>query len=118
MNKPSPQILVLCKDLLFSSQLNGAVQRAGFQPQTCLGMKTCLQGLKDYEILAVVIDLELSPLDLMSLREAAGAGCRLIAFGPHVHVELLRSAKEAGCNFVLTRGQIASELERVLTAQI
>ena len=110
----TPSVLILCKDLFFSSQLNGAVQRAGFTPQTCLGMRTCLETLGRGNVDWVVIDLELENLDLGGIRQQAPQGCRLVAFGPHVHEAQLESAQQAGCDVVLTRGQISQSLAELL----
>lgn len=114
--RPQPHVLVLCKDLMFSSQLNGAVQRAGFVPQTCLGIKTVLEGLTQYPVRCVVVDLELEGLDLEALRAATSG--KLVGFGPHVHVARLEAAATAGFDAVLTRGQIAAGLDQWLATQL
>lgn len=110
--RPAPNVLVVCKDLMFSSQLNGAVQRAGLVPQTCLGQKTAEASLAQHEIQWVIVDLEMEKLDLPKLRELTS--CKLIAFGPHVHTERLESAQQAGFDAVLSRGQISSGLDQLL----
>lgn len=112
--RPVPDVLILCKDLMFSSQLNGAAQRSGFIPQTCLGQKSAEQALAEHEIVWVVVDLELENLDLAALRKAAN--CKLVGFGPHVHVDRLTAAKQVGFDYVLTRGQAASGLDQLLAS--
>lgn len=102
---------------MFSSQLNGAVQRAGLIPQTCLGMKTCLEALERGGMRWVIIDLELPGVDVNAIHNARHDGCRLLSFGPHVHEELLQNAKAAGCDFVITRGQAASGLDKYLQVE-
>lgn len=110
--RPDPSVLVLCKDLMFSSQLNGAVQRAELVPQTCLGIKTVEDSLQKYDINWVIVDLETEGVDLSKLREATG--CKLIGFGPHVHVDRLAAAQAAGFDYVLSRGQISNGLDQLL----
>lgn len=111
-DRPAPTVLVLCKDLMFSSQLNGAVQRAGLVPQTCLGIKTVHDSLEKYDIDWVIVDLETEGIDLQSLRDSTS--CQLIGFGPHVHVDRLAAAQNAGFDYVLSRGQISSGLDQLL----
>lgn len=110
--RPDPTVLVVCKDLMFSSQLNGAVQRAGLVPQTCLGIKTVENSLEKFSIDWVVVDLELENLQLNELRELCQ--CKLVGFGPHVHVDRLAAAQQAGFDYVLSRGQISSGLDQLL----
>lgn len=113
----SIDVLLVCKDLLFTSQLQGAVTRAGRVGRTCLSVKGCVDQLQQLEgsVRDVVIDLELPQLDFNVIREAAGDGVRLIGFGPHVREDLFAAAGRSGCNLLLTRGQAASQLEAVLT---
>ncbi|WP_417848251.1 hypothetical protein [Thalassoglobus sp.] len=111
-DRPAPNVLILCKDLMFSSQLNGAVQRAGLVPQTCLGQITLTQSLSQYEIQWVIVDLETEKLDLEALRSATTG--KLVGFGPHVHTAKLGAAQEAGFDFVLSRGQISRGLDQLL----
>lgn len=112
-DRPAPNVLIVCKDLLFSSQLNGAVQRAGLVPQTCLGQKTAIESLSKYEIQWVVVDLELESLEMPQLR--AATPCKLVGFGPHVHTVRLEAAQKAGFDYVLSRGQISSDLDQLLS---
>jgi AmiR/NasT family two-component response regulator len=107
-------VLILCRDLFFSSQLQGAAQRAGGQPRLALSQTQVLSILNEGPADAVIVDLETPNLDLPALRAALPSPGRLLAFGPHVRAELLESAAQAGCDAVLTRGQAAAALEEVL----
>ncbi|WP_437190967.1 hypothetical protein [Planctomicrobium sp. SH527] len=113
--KPQPTVFVLCKDLFFSSQLHGAVQRAGLVGRTCLSTAGCLEQLKAGTARDVIVDLEqVSAEDLHALRAAAPSPCRLTVFGPHVKVDLFEVAKSIGCDAILTRGQASSKLDAML----
>ncbi len=112
--KPRPSVLILCKDLFFSSQIHGAVQRAGLVGRTCLSQSGCIDQLSQGGIRDVIVDLEMPDLDLRALRNAAASPCRLTVFGPHVKVDLLAAAKEAGCDAILTRGQASAKLDQLL----
>lgn len=113
--KPQPTVFVLCKDLFFSSQLHGAVQRAGLVGRTCLSTAGCLEQLKSGTARDVIVDLEqVTADDLKALREAAPSPCRLTVFGPHVKVDLFAVAESIGCDAILTRGQASAKLDSLL----
>lgn len=116
MTASTPDVLLLCQDLFFTSQLTGAAQRAGRQSRTCLSGEACHQALEEAgeQVRWIVIDLELQNVDLAQLKSAAPNECRLLAFGPHVHTGLIEAARAAGCDVVLTRGQAAAQIEEYL----
>jgi hypothetical protein len=113
-SQPPVTVLLLCRDLLFASQLHGAILRAGLKGRTCLSQDGCLEQLKQPGIRDVIIDLETPDLDLPALRQASPAGCRLTATGPHVKTELFEVARQAGCDTILTRGKAFSQLDTLL----
>lgn len=110
----TPSVLVLCPDLFFASQIQGAIQRAGRVGRTCLSQA----GLEKQAATLppggwIIVHLMAPGLDLPRLRAAAPQS-RLLAFGPHVKETALRAAAEAGCDRVLTQGQAASQLDQIL----
>lgn len=108
-------VLLLSKDLFFTSQLHGAIQRAGFKGRTCLSVDGCLKQIENGIPHAIVIDLETPDLDFSQLRSAAGSDCILIGYGPHVREDLFAAAQAAGINAILTRGQAVAHVERMLS---
>jgi AmiR/NasT family two-component response regulator len=104
------RVLVVCSDLFFSTQVASMVRQAGFdavlemQPARAAGLMAsgCWEGL--------VVDVEANGLDLAALVQSLGPPPRprVVAFGPHVQTERLEAAQSAGCEAVLTRGQISS----------
>jgi hypothetical protein len=46
-----------------------------------------------------------------AVREASPNGARVLAFGPHVHEASLAAARAAGCDEVVTRGEIERRLD-------
>jgi hypothetical protein len=104
------RVLVVCSDLFFSSQVAGMVRQAGFEPVLEMQSARAAGMLATHEWMGVVIDVEASGLDLAAI--IAGLGDpprpRAVAFGPHVHTARLDAAKAAGCDAILTRGQISS----------
>jgi len=108
-------VILMSGDLFFTSQLSGAVERAGLTSQTCLGMKTGLERVSLPSVRWVIVDLQLKNLDLTAIKSELASGAKLISYGPHVHEASLAAAQEAGCDYVLTKGQISSGLEQLLT---
>lgn len=65
----------------------------------------------------VIIDLSTPGIDIESIvtnirRHSPQAV--VVAFGPHVHEAKLRSATEAGCDRVLSRGQFSAQIDSIL----
>ena len=46
--------------------------------------------------------------------EACGASVPVVAYGPHVHAERLRQAREAGCARVFPRSAFVKELAEII----
>lgn len=111
-----PNVLILCKDLLFTSSLHGAVQRAGLRGRTCLSVDQCMTQISEIgdSLRCLIADLEQPDLDLHQLKAALGSRARLIVFGPHVRTELFDAAQAAGADLLLTRGQAHSLMDSVL----
>jgi len=104
------RVLVICSDLFFSTQVANMVRAAGFE--SILEMQAArVSGLLASGCWAgVVVDMETTGLDLAALVGSLGPAPRprVVAFGPHVHTAKFEAAKAAGCDAVLTRGQISS----------
>lgn len=115
---PPADVLILCKDLMLSSQIHGAIQRAGRKGRTCLSVGGCLQQLAAGPIAGpiawLIVDLETPELDVVQLKAAAGVNCRLIGYAPHVRDDLFEAAESAGWTAVLTRGQAVRKVESLL----
>ena len=66
----------------------------------------------------VLLDLTFPRLDIhelvKQLRQQNPAPKAVVAFGPHVRADLLGAAEQAGCDQVLTNGQLSSRAELVL----
>ncbi|QDT17008.1 response regulator [Alienimonas californiensis] len=98
-------VLIVCGDLLTGGPLVQAVRQAGLTPTRALsGAKA-----DPANAVGVVLDLSL-PGALEWLSERPADGPPTLSFGPHVHAELLKTARAAGRGPVLTRSQLADGL--------
>ena len=109
--------LLISVDLMTTSQAQGAAARAGVSLAIAPPAKAPEVATSAQPVLAV-IDLQGPVKDLpglvASLREAS-PDAKIAAFGPHVQTILLASARDAGCDKVITRGQFHREFEGMLS---
>lgn len=111
-------VILVSNDLMAASNIRGAAQSQQI-PLTILAnidavIRQCNEGSVDL----VVLDLSTPGLDpgavLPKLRGTEHPPGAVIAYGPHVHQQRLDKATEAGCDEVLTRGQMHAQADAVL----
>ena len=109
MSRPT-RVLLACGDLFFSTQLRSAAQAAGAQVDLELSADRVLPRAATGDYTHLVLDVELPHLDVSAIVQSLPAEHRprVIAFGPHMQTARLEAAREAGCDLVLSRGQISS----------
>lgn len=107
------QCFLLTKDLMFSSQASGAVSSAGMESK----LVSTPEQISEQEPCVVVLDLTMPGLDVDATVAALqkNPSAKLIAVGPHVHAAKLAAAGQAGCNFVMSKGQASRELVSLLS---
>jgi CheY-like chemotaxis protein len=112
-------VLAVVDDLLFSSKIRAAAERAG-QPVTFVRTR---EGLVDriaaMQPSLVIFDLDRDPLDPVSaIREIrareTGRRNRLVAFVRHTSTDRIAAAREAGADLVLARSAFFTTLGDVL----
>ena len=68
----------------------------------------------------VLVDLTLRSVDLdleIPRLHQTFAHCQIVAYGPHVDVERLAQAEQAGADRVVTRGQMDRDLAAIIQGQ-
>ena len=95
------RVLVVARDLLFRSKLRGIVTAAG--GELVVG--------EEHSDLAV-IEIE-APQWEARIRGLVARGIPVLAFGSHVHADLLRLARDAGAQAV-PNSQVADALTRLV----
>jgi CheY-like chemotaxis protein len=109
-------VALLTQDLLFSSRLAAEARSSGIDLYVLSGTAALIELVKAQALAGILLDLETSGLDVAALlrelprRETV----RVIAYGPHVHERRLAAAAEAGCDEVLSRGQLDKSAPTVL----
>lgn len=108
--------LVISTDLLFADSLCQRAKAQGKQLEM-RSLDSAKEFSDSHEVNMLLVDL--SSLG-SKIAEAIAAlknkfpSARITAFGPHVHEAMLHSAVEAGCDEVLTRGQMNQFAQRYI----
>lgn len=114
----SPQIVILCSDMLFLSKITGTAKLLGFSFCTVLSSKKAAATLANEARQLLLIDLTQPNLDweLLASIHQNDASLISIAFGPHVNTEALAKARAVGCTQVLPRSQFSAQLPQLMQA--
>jgi len=114
----SKPVIFLSTDLIFSSRVAGAARNAQVDLTSASSVEAAVARLTIEPASLVILDLTLSKLNVADavsrLKQTSNEQAVLIAYAPHVHADVLKSAKEAGCDQVLTRGQFDQQIESIL----
>lgn len=105
------RLIAAVEDLFFLVQIQDAAKRAGWSLQTVRSASDIESGTAQLAI----IDLNASALQPLALIAAAkAAGIEVLAFVPHVQVELKQQALDAGADRVVARSNFAQHLHSAL----
>jgi DNA-binding NarL/FixJ family response regulator len=110
-------VLFLSTDLVFSSRLAAAASRHGTRVTTGASLDAALAQLVAEPKTLVILDLStgrIEPCEVVTRLRAAAPNCAIVAYAPHVHEERLRTAVDAGCDLVLTRGQFDRQMDELI----
>jgi CheY-like chemotaxis protein len=109
--------VLLSTDLLGMSKITGTAQRAGCALATAASAADLMTRIAAAPARLVVIDLSTTRVDLAALvrelRALPQPPAAVLAFGPHVHEDRLQSARDAGCDAVLSRGQFHATADTI-----
>jgi CheY-like chemotaxis protein len=108
------RVLVLSRDLLFGSNVQGALTLAGHEVDLVRDEAQVTERLASAPAAVLIADLTDSELDgaatVSSLRENGRLGAtRTLAFYSHVEVAARESAERAGFDLVVARSRMARE---------
>ncbi len=107
-------IVAVVNDLLFQSRLEQQAQRMGYAfvvADDALRLDAAIS----LGAALVIVDLHVSGLDWRAAVAAAKErGVPVLAFGRHTEAQLLRDARDAGCDRVVPRSQLVEELPELV----
>lgn len=112
-------IVFLTKDLFFVPVLQAAGQKCNTTVATIPSMASPkVETLEAASVTTCVIDLSGTAVEEMESTvqqlRAKFTTSRIVAFGPHVQEGRLKAAESAGCDQVLTRGQLNSQILKLM----
>ncbi|WP_166826335.1 hypothetical protein [Thalassoroseus pseudoceratinae] len=104
------RILLVSRDLMFSSPIMGDAKRQGFELVVEANAERASQRAVEESWFRVILDLSHPQIDPSAFADCSAS---VIAVGPHVHRAKLEQAREAGCAMVLTNGQFAANRSEI-----
>ena len=112
----TPKIgLLISPDLFFTSKVTGTAQALGLRVDSVDDVASTAARLQAGDVGCVLVDLAAPRVSVADLLAAMPDSARVpvIAFGSHVNVELLESARSAGAE-VMPRSQFSAMLPEIL----
>ena len=109
-------IVFLSDDLMFAPRVTGQAQAAGWSVRETTSSTAAIDLIHADSPRLLIVDLETPNLDITQLMLQLPETNRpsVLAFGPHVHLQRLDSARQAGCGLVVSRGRFSSDLATLL----
>lgn len=108
------KILAVLDDLIFTVKISDAAKRAGVPVEFARGTEDALHKAPGSS--AVILDLNHAPAGLIvSLKSANETrSIPLIGYVSHVRSDIIRQAKESGCNTVMARSAFVQKLAEMM----
>jgi hypothetical protein len=111
-------------DLLWQTRIKATGQDVGVECRPVRSVEMLEARLGDSVVRGLIVDLESPEVSLALIGAMRGGGgkvgrdperrVRIIAFGPHVSVELFEAARVAGADQVLARGAFDRRIGEIL----
>ena len=107
-------VILAVRDLVFRSKILAAAERLGTEVRIAPRFTPLDEAARTLGPGTLVVDLG-EPGVVEQVAAAKGAGAtRVVGFLGHLQVELMESARSAGVDEVLTRGQFVQRLDDLL----
>lgn len=111
---PAKTIAVIVSDLMFQSRLREQVTALDYEIAVADTPDAVDEALAAGPAL-VILDLHIAGIDWrQAVAMAKERDAPVLAFGRHTEAELLRSAREAGCDRVVPRSTLVQELPELV----
>ena len=123
--KLSTMIVYCCADLIFATKIRstcdalGAVSRPARNSEMLhKRLDRVDDGKPNDAVSLVLVDLDIGEdaLGLIEMARTHHDGLPIIAWGPHVAVDLLKKAGDAGATQVMTRGSFTQQLPEIVNS--
>jgi hypothetical protein len=105
-------VVYFARDMLFTSKIREVARQLGVTVQGAQTPAALAQALPGARL--VIVDLRLEGALEALAGVAAAPGVRSVGFVDHERKDIMEAATARGCQEVLTKGQFARELPRLL----
>lgn len=111
-------VLVAISDLMFSSKVSAVARALGLTYQRAARGEPLASEVTRTAATRVLVELGASPGVLSAVADVRRQhpGVEIVGFCSHTLVDLMDRARSAGCNRVLTQGELAGQLPELLRA--
>lgn len=112
------KLLIVSTDLMLVSRLEGLARSLDLAAVQAADLTAAI-ALCDDQTSVAIVDLQTAGLNIAELNsqlKQANGAVRVVASGPHVHTERLAAAEAAGCDLVVSRGQLDREGSALISA--
>ncbi len=119
MPNPRPTVLIYTEDLFFGLRIQDVVEKLGGRAQAVETGAELAAGLAEVPALAI-IELGSRQDWIEAVQEARKwtRGVPVAAFGSHVDTAALAEARQAGCDYVRTKGRFMEELPALVERHV
>lgn len=116
-------IVYCCADLIFATKIKGTCDALGLVSRPARDVAMLQKRLDRVDdgkpndtVAAVLVDLDMgdAALPLIEQCKQHANPPTVVAWGPHVLVDLLKSAQQAGADQVMTRGNFTANLPAII----
>jgi len=108
-------ILVFEPDLLFSSRIESAATRWGFEAKTAVTIEDFKRASQEHKPMALLVNLDVFPTDGSSLLASYRGQCRLIGYYAHVDAQTASRGIAWGFEEVMPRRTFVDRLNEVFS---
>ncbi len=112
-------VLLLTGDLMSVSRVELAARQAGTAFRLAASGAAAEEHCGTGAVSLLMVDLTTPGLDLAAvvstLKQSSLAPPVIVAYGPHVHEQVLAAARASGCDEVFTRGQFLGQVETIIS---
>lgn len=103
---------------MLTSRVEGLARQNSLGLLTTADPASVTEVIEQGEVRILLVDLQCPGVDIANIvaavRKATPHKLAIVAFGPHVHEARLAAANDAGCDFVLSRGQFDRQASALL----
>ena len=110
-------VVGLIKDVFFGITVRNTIRRLNFEAQIIKALDELPSAIAVYEPDLPIVDLNLmgdDPAQWDPIKDALAGGTRVLAFGPHMDVEKMRAAKEAGVTRSISNSQFHRNMAELI----